>query len=179
MRRELARIPDPKAPIWRRGVALGIDCLAVGLISSLLSGGPLVWFVAFMLIWMGSRVVAAAHNQGQSLGRWAFSVKVVEFHSGRIPQMLALFKREGLVGLGCALALHGLTNVTPMSSTAALSLLTSSPLIADCSLAFTDPLWGQTIHDRVAHTRVVQTQRGYALDLKFKKWFAYVRRHMR
>lgn len=179
MHSEFAIIPYPKAPIWRRGAALGIDCLAVGLISALIGRGPLVWLFAFMLSWMGLRVVAAALSHGQSLGRWAFDMKVIERGSGRIPELLALSKREVLVGLGCALALIGLTHITPMSNTAAVSLLTPLPLLADCGLAFTDPLQQQTFHDRVANTQVVKTQRGYSLELKVKRWFAYIRQYMR
>jgi hypothetical protein len=43
------------------------------------------------------------------------------------------------------------------------------PLIANGSTAFVDEDYRQAFHDRFAGTFMVQTRRGYSLDLKVKK----------
>jgi hypothetical protein len=51
-------------------------------------------------------------------------------------------------------------------------------LAADCGNALADEEAQQAFHDRVAQTIVIQTRRGFSLDIRLKKLFAKLRRHM-
>jgi len=51
-------------------------------------------------------------------------------------------------------------------------------LVADCCSALADEEAQQAFHDRIARTIVIQTRRGFSLDLRLKKLVAQVRRHM-
>ena len=73
----------PRAPLWRRGAALAIDGIVVGIPSSL--GSPGFQFVGFALLWAILRMVVVAKNQGQSLGRWALDMRVIDGEFGRTP----------------------------------------------------------------------------------------------
>lgn len=166
----------PKVPIERRAGAFVIDFVGVWLASAVL--GFNVFFLqvlVFMLAWMALRVVVVSSNQGQSLGRWALDMKVLDAKYSKIPGMLMLAKREGILG-GCALlamiGLHiGLANAISM-------LLLLTPLAVDCGKALADEEVQQAFHDRVANTIVIQTRRGFSLDLRLKKIFAQLRRRM-
>lgn len=162
----------PKVQIWRRGCALLVDTLPLWLISSLLGGNPLI----DLLVWLGLRVLVVLKTQGQSLGRWAFDMKVVDERSGRTPEPIALAKREALAGLGLILALIGIAKIDPMHAQYLMLLL---PLAADCSIAYFEPVRQQAFHDRLAGTVVVSTRRGYSLDLKVKRWVAQLRRFVK
>ncbi|WP_204368416.1 RDD family protein [Neosynechococcus sphagnicola] len=129
-----------------------------------------------MLVWLIARVLVTYQNQGQSLGRWALDMKVVETRYGRGPGLLELAKREGIAGLGALLVVLGLTNLSPTNAGVMLLVL---PLVIDCLPAWVDPLQRQALHDRVAGTLVVASRRGYSLDLKLKKMVAEVSRRMK
>ncbi|MEW6492404.1 MAG: RDD family protein [Cyanobacteriota bacterium] len=166
----------PKVPIERRAAAFVIDFVGVWLLSALLGFNVfLLQVIVFMLAWMALRVVVVSSNQGQSLGRWALDIKVLDAKYSKIPGMLMLVKREGIVG-GCALLAMiglniGLANAISM-------LLLVAPLAADCGSALADEETQQAFHDRIVHTLVIQTRRGFSLDLRLKKIFAQLRRHM-
>lgn len=162
----------PKVPIWRRACALFVDVLPVWLLSSLLTSN----IVVDLIVWLGLRVLVASRTHGQSLGHWAFDMKLVDERFGKTPSLLQLTKREGLTGLGVFLAILGFTNLRP---TTAQYLLLMVPLALDCSLAYFDPLRKQAFHDRIAGTIVVATRRGYSLDIKVKKWVAQLRRFVK
>lgn len=164
--------PFPKVQIWRRGCALFVDMLPLWLISSLFGDN----FFIDLLIWLGLRVLVVLKTQGQSLGRWAFDMRVVEERSGRVPEATALAKREILTGVGLILALNGVAKIDPFNAQYLMLLL---PLAADCGIACFDPVRQQTFHDRVAGTFIVNSRRGYSLDLKIKKWVAQLRRFMK
>ncbi|ASC70851.1 hypothetical protein XM38_017980 [Halomicronema hongdechloris C2206] len=168
-------VPYPRVPLGRRAAALVVDSLLVGTLSATLAGTFLLWLVIFMVLWLGLRVAIAGRQHGQSLGRWAFDMRVVEPWSGRTPLLLPLAQREAVVGVGSALALYGLTHLSP---TNAWALLLPLPLLADCGSAWLDPVRRLTFHDRLSQTTVVPSQRGYSLDLKLKKWFAEFRRRV-
>jgi hypothetical protein len=57
-------------------------------------------------------------------------------------------------------------------------LLLIFPLAADCCSALADEDAQQAFHDRMAKTLVIQTRRGFSLDLRLKKIFAQVRRRV-
>lgn len=176
MRGELAPPPYPKVPLWRRGAALAIDFAAVGLLSLTLGGSVAAQAVVFLLAWLGLRVLLVTRNLGQSLGRWALDMKVVDARIGGTPGLQALLKREGLLGVATLCLLLGLVNLSPAKP---WSLLLFLPLGLDCSLAAFDRVQRQAFHDQISRTLVVQTRRGYSLDIKIKRWVAYAQRRMK
>jgi uncharacterized RDD family membrane protein YckC len=174
MRSNLALPPYPRVPLWRRGAAWGIDFIAVTLVSSIAGMSAIAQAIVFILAWLGLRVILVSKNHGQSLGRWALDMKVVDGRWGGTPGLETLVKREGLAALGAVLALFGLTNLSPASP---WSLLLFVPLGADAVLAVFDQDNRQTFHDQFSKTLVVQTRRGYSLDVKLKRlWFDAQRR---
>jgi len=168
-------IPRPyvEVPMDRRILAFAIDFFTTAFVSL---GAGSAYIVIFLLVWYGMRVVAVAMNQGQSLGRWAVNIKVVDPRQRRIPGLLELFKRETIAGVGSLFVVIGLANFSPVN---AWVLFTPIPLLADCCLAFGDPDYRQAFHDRVIGTMMAQTRRGYALDLKLKNLFAQSRQRMK
>jgi uncharacterized RDD family membrane protein YckC len=165
----------PKVPIERRAAAFFIDFVGVWLVSSLLGFNLFVQMVVFMLLWMILRVVLVSGNQGQSLGRWALDMKLLEAKYRKIPGLVTLAKREGILGFCALLAMIGL-NIGLANGISMLVLI--FPLVADCCSALADEEAQQAFHDRIARTIVIQTRRGFSLDLRLKKLVAQVRRHM-
>lgn len=176
MSNELVSTYVPKVPIWRRGVAFLIDFVVVGMLSSLLGMNQFAQGVLFFLAWLGLRVLWVAKNQGQSLGRWALDMRVIDAQYRSTPGLAELTKREGIAGVAAGLALIGIINLSPAAGWSPLLLV---PLLLDLGVAFLDKFQQQAIHDRIAQTMVVQTQRGYSLDLKVKKLLADARRYMK
>ena len=164
----------PKVQIWRRGVAFAIDYLVVSVVASVMGGVggkvTLGQMVLFLILWLGMRAISPLANRGQSLGRWALDMKVVDWQ-GRTPLLIDLLKREAIAGGGAVFALLGLSQIAPGQGVGMLFLL---PLAADCSFASTDLFRRQAVHDRIAGTLVVATRRGFSLDLKIKKWYFLV-----
>jgi uncharacterized RDD family membrane protein YckC len=165
----------PKVPIERRIGAFAIDFVGVWLVSALLGFNPFIQILFFMLLWFICRVVFVFNNQGQSPGRWALDMKVLDAKHSRIPDLLTLAKREGILGFCALLATIGLN--IGLANGISMLLLTF-PLVADCGVALTDEEARQAFHDRVAKTIIIQTRRGFSLDLRLKKVFAQLRRHM-
>jgi uncharacterized RDD family membrane protein YckC len=129
----------PKAEIGRRGMALALDFLGVWLISSLLGSGDLgiqlIQILIFLIAWLVLRVLVVYNNQGQSLGRWAFDLKVLEVEDGeimgRIPRLQALVTREAIIGGGALLVSIALRNIIANPTAILLTL----PLALDCGAA--------------------------------------------
>ncbi|MBF2028092.1 MAG: RDD family protein [Oscillatoriales cyanobacterium C42_A2020_001] len=165
----------PNAPMDRRVGAFAID-VAVTALPSLLLGGGGLYILLFLALWFVSRVLVVTANQGQSLGRWAMDLKVVNPRFRIIPGIVPLMKREAITGIGCVLILIGLVNLSPTNG---FLLIAPIPLLVDCSFAFTDSKYRQAFHDRLATTLITQTRRGYSLDLKFKKFIAQARHRMK
>lgn len=166
----------PRVQIWRRGVAFLIDFVGVWLLSSLL-GGNMPGFqaariVVFVLAWLGLRVLLVYKNQGQSLGRFALDMKVLDVQLGRVPDLQALFKREGVTGFCALLVAIGLSYIGAGNLGGVLLMV---PLGIDCGIALSDTQVRQTVHDRIARTMMVSTRRGYSLDIKVKRLLAFVR----
>ncbi len=182
----IERVPQkhyPKAEIGRRGMALGLDFLGVWLISSLLGsssfGIQFIQILVFIVCWLILRVVVVYNNRGQSLGRWAFDLKVLEVEDGqvmdRIPELQALLKREAIIGFGALLVSIALSNIRA-NFTAILLVL---PLAIDCGAALSDTQLRQALHDRYAGTFLVSSRRGYSLDIKVKRLVENLRRNVR
>ncbi len=174
----------PKAGIGRRGMALGLDFITVWLISAPFNSGNLgiqfAQIFVFILTWLILRVLVVYNNQGQSLGRWAFDLKALAVENGqvvgKVPEFQGLLVREGLLCFE-ALLLSMILDSIINNFTAILLLI---PLIIDCGAAFSDSLRRQALHDRLARTIIVSSDRGYSLDLKVKRlvdnWQRNVRR---
>lgn len=165
----------PKVPIERRAAAFLIDFVGVWLVSSLVGGNFLFQTLVFILFWLGMRVVLVSRNLGQSLGCWALDMKVLDTN-GKIPGLLTLAKREGILGFCALLAMigFGVGLANPISL-----LVLTAPLAADCGIALGDAEAQQAFHDRIAKTFIIQTRRGFSLDLRLKKMFAQMKRRMK
>ena len=163
----------PRVPIERRMGAFAIDFVTVWFISSFFgkSGG---WLV-FLISWLALRVFVADRNQGQSLGYYALDMKVIDYRYYRVPDLLTLGKREGILGFGAMLASIGLQNF----ANGLLLLFLATPLLVDCFLALFDEQLNRAFHDRVAETITIQTERGFSLDLRLKKLFVTIQRNVR
>jgi uncharacterized RDD family membrane protein YckC len=182
----IVKVPQkhyPKAEITRRGMALGIDFIGAWLVSSLLGSNNLgiqfAQIFVFILTWLVLRVLIVYNNQGQSLGRWAVNLKVLEVDNGqivgRIPEIQALLQREGIICFCCLLGSIFLRNIIA-NPTAILLVL---PLAIDCGAALSDTQMRQAFHDRYARTVIVSSRRGYSLDLKIKRLVEKVQRNVR
>jgi len=156
----------PRVPFDRRIYAFAIDFVAVWLVSAIAAGNWFVQGVFFLAAWFGLRVVAVARNQGQSLGSWAMDMKVLDLRFRRTPDLVTLGKREAIAGGSAVLAMLGL-NVAFVNAFSTLLLV--SPLLANCGTAFADELYNQAFHDRFAETAVIQTKRGFSLDLRVRR----------
>ncbi|MBD2462629.1 RDD family protein [Oscillatoria sp. FACHB-1407] len=176
MRSELVPRRYPRVPLWRRGAALAIDFVVVTVISSLFSMNAIAQAFLFIVAWLGMRVALVARNQGQSLGRWAFDMKVVDLRWGSTPALQELTQREGLMAVGAVLMLFGLLNLSPASP---WSILLFIPLGIDCALAIMDEEKRQAFHDQLSRTVIVPTRRGYSLDLKLKSLWALAQRRLK
>lgn len=164
----------PRVPIERRIGAFAIDFVTIWFISSFFgkSGG---WLV-FLLGWLIMRIVVVDRNQGQSLGRYALDMKVIDYRYSRVPDLATLAKREGIVGFAALLASLGLQN---LGNGGLLLLFLTTPLLVDCLMALFDESLDRAFHDRVAETMMIQTQRGFSLDLRLKKLLVTIQRNMR
>jgi uncharacterized RDD family membrane protein YckC len=173
----------PKAELYRRGLAWLLDFLSVWLISSLLGSGQIginfVQIFVFILGWLISRVIIVYNNQGQSLGRWAFNLKILEVEEGqirgRIPEVQALLQREGIICILSLLVAIALSNI--LSNPTAILLIL--PLAIDCGAALSDARMRQAFHDRYAKTSIVSSRRGYSLDIKVRRIVEKLQRSVR
>ncbi len=157
----------PRVPLERRAYAYLLDFVTVWLLSSFATG----WLraVVFLGVWLVFRVIIVLTNQGQSLGNWAFDLKVINYRFRRLPEATDLAKREGILGLASLSAMVGL-NINFMNAISMLLLI--APLLMDCGLALSDEEFNQAFHDRVAGTVVIRAKRGFSLDLRLKRgWY--------
>jgi uncharacterized RDD family membrane protein YckC len=171
---ELSYRRFPKVPIERRVGAFLIDFVTVWFVSSFF-GNSIQWLI-FLLGWLAMRVILVDKNQGQSLGRWALDMKIIDARFNKVPDLVTLGKREGILGFIAVLAMYGL-EINLRNGLSMLLLLT--PLLVDCGIAFTDEELNQAFHDRLALTILIQTPRGYSLDLRLKKLLAQIKNSMR
>ncbi|WP_204105396.1 MULTISPECIES: RDD family protein [Spirulina sp. CCY15215] len=165
----------PRVPFERRFYAFAIDLTLTWLLSSFAGKGA-VQAIVFFLAWILLRVVVVDKNQGQSLGSWCMDIKVLDLRFRKVPDLFALAKREGCLGGLATFAAIGfnLFFINPFST-----LLLVSPLIIDCAIAYADDDWNQAFHDRFFGTVMVQTKRGYSLDIRLRRFLADLRYRMR
>lgn len=176
----IERIPPsqyPKVEYGRRCMAFGVDFVGAWFVSSILGSGSLgsqiAQILVFIFMWLILRVVIPYNNKGQSLGRYAFDVKLLEVEHPKMPTLETILKREGILGLeslGLAVALSNILNPT--------ALVLMIPLAIDCSGALSDTKRQQTFHDQYTRTIIVSSRRGYSLDIKVKRLFENFRRNM-
>lgn len=166
----------PQVPLQRRAAAFLIDFVCVWLISSVLAGLGISELFVFPLVWLVWRVVIVARNQGQSLGRWALDMKVLDARFSRIPQLLTLTKREAITGFLSLLAVFGF-KIGLANSLSLLLLMV--PILVDWGTVMADGESRQAFHDRIARTLVIQTNRGFSLDLRVRRILAQVTSTMR
>jgi uncharacterized RDD family membrane protein YckC len=174
MRDEIPTRRFPRVPMERRVAAFAIDVCAVSLVS--LFGGSAFAVPLFLLAWFGLRVVLVERNKGQSLGRWAMDIKVIDPKYGSLPTLTTLLKREVVTGVGSLLVFVGLVNLSPTNG---FILVAPLLLLVDCTPAFLDTEYRQAYHDRLARTMMIQTRRGYSLDLKLKTFIAKANRRVK
>lgn len=164
---------SPKAPFDRRGYAFLIDFISVWIISSLVTN-IFLEFIVFCLLWLILRVIIVDKNKGQSLGRWAMDLKITDARFNRLPLLTDLTKRESLIAMVAFLTMVGLkVNFADFL----LMILFCTPLIVDGVTALTDDEYNRTFHDRVSGTMIIQTRRGFSLDLRIKKWYQEIRKN--
>ncbi len=162
----------PIVPFDRRIAAFALDFGSTAFLSSF--SGPL-YIPVFVLLWLAMRVIVAGNNRGQSFGRWTFDLRVADPQYGATPGLLELTKREAMTGFGAVLVMVSLASLSPTNG---WILIFPLPLLVDCGLAFADAEFHQAFHDQVARTVMVETNRGYSLDIKVKKLIAEARRRM-
>lgn len=163
----------PKVPIERRVAAFGIDFVTVWFVSSFFVDA-LQWLI-FIIGWFALRVILVDKNKGQSLGRYALDMKILDLRLNKVPTLLVLAKREGILCFVAMLAMFGL-EINFINGLSMLLLV--SPLLVDCCVAFADEQLAQAFHDRVAETIIIQTRRGFSLDLRLKKLYFEVKRNL-
>ena len=98
---------SPKAPFERRAYAFLIDFIVIWLISSIVTN-LFLEFLVFLLLWLGLRVIVVQVNKGQSLGRWAMDLKVMDLRWQRLSSLVNLCKREGILAIIAFVAMVGL-----------------------------------------------------------------------
>ena len=164
----------PKVPLERRAYAFLLDFITVWLISSFFIGFFQV--IVFIVTWFGLRVILVEKNKGQSLGRWAFDLKIIDGKFNKIPGIVELAKREGIASFAALLAMFGLNIgfANPLSM-----LLLTTPLLVDCAFVLADEEISQAFHDKIAGTIIVPTRRGFSLDLRIKKLWYEVKRKLK
>lgn len=170
-------VPCPKVPTWRRCVALSIDFCLIGLICASVGARGVTLFLLFIVGWLTSRVLVVFKNQGQSLGRWAFDIRVVDVQRNRTPRLLELIKREMILGIGAFIFLLSLGSLTAGNAGILLLML---PIFLDCgAVLFDTRRHPQTVHDRIGQTIVIGSRRGYSLDIKIRYLIDKVKREMK
>ena len=158
---------SPKAPFERRAYAFLIDFVIVWLITSTITN-LFLEFLFFVLLWLALRVIVVQANQGQSLGRWAMDLKIIDLRLNRLPSLLTLTKRESILSITAFIAMIGFKiNFHDLL----LMIVFLCPLIIDGITVLSDDEYNQSFHDRLSGTMVTQTRRGFSLDLKMRKLF--------
>ena len=135
----------PKVPLERRAYAFLFDFVLIWILSSFSAGFSQA--IVFFGCWFGLRVVLVERNQGQSLGSLAFDMNVIDLRLRRVPGIVELSKREGILGTASLLAMWGL-NINFMNAISMILLI--APLIFNCGMAIGDEAFNQAFHDRLA-----------------------------
>jgi uncharacterized RDD family membrane protein YckC len=159
------------AQLAQRNVALLVDFIACAFLGQLIEAllglsNSGLGLVIFGVAWMLNRVFIAGKSQGQSLGRWLVSIRVVDMTYGKSAGVLELFKREAAIYLCMALVLAGF-NSGGITNT--ISFFALIPIVIDGVIALADSEKMQTLHDKLSGTIVIVSKRGLQLDQKITK----------
>ncbi|MGB5594509.1 MAG: RDD family protein [Crocosphaera sp.] len=160
----------PKVPLDRRAYAFLLDFVTVWFLSSFFQG--FIKDIVFIVVWLILRIIIVEKNKGQSLGSWSFDLKVIDIRFLRVSGLKELTKREAILGFAALLAMIGL-NINFKNGLSMLIFIT--PLIIDCGIALGDEEYNQAFHDKIGNTIVVQTKRGFSLDLRLKKLWKIIK----
>lgn len=159
------------ARLSQRNAALLVDFIACAFLGQLIEAllglsNSGLGLVIFGLAWMLNRVFIAGKNQGQSLGRWLLSIRVVDMMYGKSAGVFELAKREAAIYLCMALVLAGF-NSGGLTNT--ISLFALIPIVIDGVIALADSEKMQTVHDKLGGTIVIVSRKGLQLDQKITK----------
>jgi uncharacterized RDD family membrane protein YckC len=170
-------IPDlpPKPPFWRRACAFLLDFVVAYLVTVIISPNWFIHTFFFLVAWLGNRILFVGRNRGQSIGRWAFDMKLID-RNRRIPYLDMLLRREAITAAEGVLLLWAVYALFAGNSVAFLLVI---PPIADAIAAWSDEANQQSFHDRYADTFMASSRRGYSLDVKIQKWVELALRSMR
>ena len=159
------------ARLSQRNAALLVDFIACAFLGQLIEAllglsNSGLGLVIFGLAWMLNRVFIAGKNQGQSLGRWLVSIRVVDMMYGKSAGVFELAKREAAIYLCMALVLAGF-NSGGLTNT--ISFFALIPIVIDGIIALADSEKMQTLHDKLSGTIVIVSRKGLQLDQKITK----------
>ncbi len=159
------------ARLSQRNAALLVDFIACAFLGQLIEAllglsNSGLGLVIFGIAWMVNRVFIAGKNQGQSLGRWLLSIRVVDMTYGKSAGVFELVKREAAIYLCMALVLAGFSSG---GLTNTISLFALIPIVIDGVIALADSEKMQTLHDKLAGTIVIVSRKGLQLDQKITK----------
>jgi uncharacterized RDD family membrane protein YckC len=159
------------ARLTQRNAALLVDFIACAFLGQLIEAllglsNSGLGLVIFGVAWMLNRVFIAGKSQGQSLGRWLMSIRVVDMTYGKSAGVLELFKREAAIYLCMAIVLAGF-NSGGLTNT--ISFFALIPIVIDGVIAIADSEKMQTLHDKLSGTIVIVSKRGLQLDQKITK----------
>jgi uncharacterized RDD family membrane protein YckC len=159
------------ARLSQRNAALLVDFIACAFLGQLIEAllglsNSGLGLVIFGLAWMINRVFIAGKNQGQSLGRWLLSIRVVDMTYGKSAGVFELVKREGAIYLCMALVLAGFSSG---GLTNTISFFALIPIVIDGAIALADSEKMQTLHDKLSGTIVIASRKGLQLDQKITK----------
>ncbi|NJL43439.1 MAG: RDD family protein, partial [Pseudanabaena sp. SU_2_4] len=146
-----------------------IACAFLGqLIEALLGLSNSGLGLSNFLAWPGCSIVflSRGKNQGQSLGRWLVSIRVVDMMYGKSAGVFELAKREAAIYLCMALVLAGF-NSGGLTNT--ISFFALIPIVIDGIIALADSEKMQTLHDKLSGTIVIVSRKGLQLDQKIAK----------
>ncbi|AFY70525.1 RDD domain containing protein [Thalassoporum mexicanum PCC 7367] len=159
------------AQMGQRTAASGIDIVVCLMLSSLLealvgidvvsSGGELI----FCFVWLFGRVLVPTRTQGQSIGRWAMNLRVVDVEFGKTANVIALARREATILIAMLIWIASLDSLT------GAVILALVPVVVDIAPAFVDIDRRQALHDRIGGTIVINSRKGFELERKLLGFF--------
>lgn len=175
MKAELISDLPPKPQFWRRACAFLLDFAIAWLVTAIISPNLFIHTFFLIVAWLGNRILFVGRNRGQSIGRWAFDMKLID-RRRRVPNLDMLLRREAMTAGEAVLLLWALYALFAGNS---VSFLLVIPPIADAIAAWTDEANQQSFHDRYSYTFIASSRRGYSLDVKIQKWVELALRSMR
>ena len=158
-------VPIPAATPARRLLAVAVDAAiyaaasaAFALVAAATDGFPhavvtLAAVIALFAVFIGNEIVLVA-GTGQSLGKRCTAIRVVDSRTGRLPFWQQVFWREVIRGAGFGYGWH------PFAALGYFVVIGPWPII-DCVPAIADSRWHRALHDRWAHTVVIDARADY------------------